>query len=133
MQSSFHEGALLFEFTRKTFQEPFPLPTVIEDLAQFLLVRGKVSQPRVCFDYALCIVSTLRFFCFAVGPQFAWLGHNWMGCFTPENEQLWVANIRPKEVDLDYGEPVDEYCKETSAGSGVFVREWSKAGKVEME
>ena len=42
--SSFHEGALLFEFTRKTFQDPFPLPTIVQDLAQVrtrqFLIRG---------------------------------------------------------------------------------------------
>lgn len=45
-------SALLFEFTRKTFHDPFPLPAVVEDVAMFLLSRG----------------------------PFAWLGHNWMGC-----------------------------------------------------
>jgi hypothetical protein len=105
INSSFHEGALLFEFTRKTFQDPFPLPTIVQDLAQFLLVRG----------------------------EFAWLGHNWMGCFTPKNEELWVANIRPKQLDVDYGVPLDEYCHETSTGSGIFQRRWSKAGTVEMD
>ena len=68
-----------------------------------------------------------------VRGKYGWLGHNWMGCFTPENEELWVANIRPKQLDEDYGVPVDEYCRETSVGSGIFQREWSKAGTVQMD
>lgn len=35
--------------------------------------------------------------------------------------------LRPPEMDVDYGVPQDEYCKETAAGSGVFTREWTKA------
>jgi hypothetical protein len=31
---------LLFEFTRKKFHDPFPLPFVKQDVAMFLLVRG---------------------------------------------------------------------------------------------
>ena len=34
---------------------------------------------------------------------------------------------RPAALDVDYGEPVDKVCKETSPGSKVFVREWTKA------
>ena len=30
-------------------------------------------------------------------------------------------------MDEDYGEPVDERCHETSAGSEVFQRKWTKA------
>ena len=32
----------------------------------------------------------------------------------------------PAALDGDYGEPL-ELCSETAAGSGVFVREWSKS------
>ena len=32
----------------------------------------------------------------------------------------------PPALNVDYGEPVG-LCKETAAGSGVFVREWTKA------
>ena len=35
---------------------------------------------------------------------------------------------RAKEWDVTtYGEPRDAVCKETTAGSGVFEREWSGA------
>ena len=39
--------------------------------------------------------------------------------------------MRPPELDLDYGIPTG-HCTESSAGSGVFVREWTKAS-VRME
>jgi len=93
--SAVHESALQFDFTRKKFHDPFPLPFIVQDVATFLLVRG----------------------------PFAWLGFSWMGCNTADVAQyLW-----PKELDVDYGYPVDEYCHETGATSGVFVREWTKA------
>ena len=41
--SRVRNGTLLFEFTRKKFHDPFPLPFVNEDLAMFLLVRGDYS------------------------------------------------------------------------------------------
>merc|ERR1712080_481596 len=52
--SAEHESALMFEFTRKKFHDPFPLPFVSQDVASFLLVRG----------------------------PFAWIGFSWMGCNT---------------------------------------------------
>eukprot|EP00911_Craspedida_sp_UC1_P001382 UC1_evm1s1043 len=48
--------SLLFEFTRKKFHDPFPLPFITQDVAMFLLVRG----------------------------PYAWIGHSWMGCNTGE-------------------------------------------------
>ena len=95
--STWRDGALLFEFTRATFRDPFPLPFVQQDVAMFLLVRG----------------------------PYAWLGHNWMGCVDE-------ALVRPKEIDVDYGEPVEERCAETAAGSGVFTRKWT-TGIVRMD
>jgi hypothetical protein len=35
-----HDAALMYEFTRKAFHAPFPLPYIAEDVAMFLLVRG---------------------------------------------------------------------------------------------
>jgi len=32
-----------------------------------------------------------------------------------------------KKSGVSLGEPLDEICKETAEGSGMFVREWSKA------
>jgi hypothetical protein len=51
------------------------------------------------------------------GP-YAFLGHGWLGC---SHEYVF-----PPELNLDYGEPTG-LCSETTAGSGVFVREWTKA------
>ncbi len=88
--------------------------------------------PRSSFWFCLASLCVHTQFLLVRG-KYGWLGHNWMGCFTPENEELWVANIRPKQLDEDYGVPVDEYCRETSVGSGIFQREWSKAGTVQMD
>ena len=99
-ESNWASGAFIFELTRKTFHDPFPLPYVVQDVASFLLTRG----------------------------PFAWLGHNWMGCLSDEATPF----LRPVELDVDYGVPVDEHCAETAAGSGIFVREWSKV-HVEMD
>ena len=46
----------LFEFTRKKFHDSFPLPYVVEDVAQFLLVR----------------------------QEYAYIGYSWMGCLQPD-------------------------------------------------
>ena len=106
--SDFATGALLFELTRKTFSDPFPLPAVTQDVAQFLLVRG----------------------------PYAWLGHNWMGCFNEFAAQKRViptaSLLRPPELDVDYGTPIDPVCKETGPNSGVFVRNYTKVS-VEMD
>lgn len=70
-----------------------------QDLANFLLIRG----------------------------EYAWLGHGWKGC---SQEYLF-----PDEFNVDYGEPLDDasaagkkqICKETSDGSGIFTREYTKS------
>lgn len=93
-----YKSSYIFEFTRKTFHDPFPLPFPNEDIAQFLLVRG----------------------------PFGWIGHNWFGCLK-ENSGMTPAGLRPALLDTDVGGPVDAVCKETAPNSGVFVREWSKA------
>lgn len=54
--STVQQLPLLFEFTRKAFHDPFPLPFPLEDVAMFLLVRG----------------------------PYAWIGYSWMGCNTGE-------------------------------------------------
>lgn len=50
------------------------------------------------------------------GP-YAWFGNAWQGC----NK----VPTRRAEIDVDYGMPVDDQCKETEPG--VFEREWTKA------
>jgi hypothetical protein len=51
------------------------------------------------------------------GP-YAYLGHGWLGC-----SQTYEY---PDALNADYGEPLG-LCAETTAGSGIFLREWSKA------
>ena len=61
--------------------------------------------------------------------EYAYLSTGWSGC-TRSDEQNGGAERygwNKQWLDADYGVPVAEICSETSAGSGVFVREWSKA------
>ena len=51
------------------------------------------------------------------GP-YAYLGHGWLGCSH--------RYVFPPELNADYGEPTG-LCAETSAGSGIFVRNWTKS------
>jgi hypothetical protein len=46
----------LFEFTRKRFHDSFPLPYVVEDVAQFLLVR----QEYAYIGYSWSVTATTR-------------------------------------------------------------------------
>jgi hypothetical protein len=41
---AYDNSTLLFEFTRKKFHDSFPLPYVVEDVAQFLLVRQEYGE-----------------------------------------------------------------------------------------
>lgn len=85
---------------------PSNLTDVMQDLASFLLTRGK----------------------------FAWIGTSWVGCAPangPEGAFTNKTYARPPEVDVDYGKPLG-LCKETASGSEVFTREYSKA-IVQME
>ncbi len=54
-----------------------------------------------------------------VRGQIAYLSYGWIGC-TSDYE-------RPAALNYDYGEPVDPICHETTPGSGIFTRRWSKA------
>ena len=53
----------------------------------------------------------------------AFLGHGWLGC----SKKYEV----PEQINWDYGEPAG-LCKETTANSGIFEREWTKA-KISMD
>ena len=76
-----------------------PLPAWQQDLAAFLLLRG----------------------------PFAWLGYSWIDCAdSPDTPGDPVPYWRPPEMDVDYGVPRG-VCAETAPGTGVFVREWTKA------
>ena len=69
-------------------------------------------------------VQDVAMFLMSRGP-YAWLGHNGAGCI-PE------VLDRPAELDVDYGTPIDDYCRETATGSGIFQRRWTK-GRVTMD
>lgn len=83
-----------------------PLPSVHQDVASFLLVRG----------------------------PFSWLGYQWLGCVSCKRTPTDPSGLcdptgryeRPGALDIDYGEPLG-LCAESSAGSAIFEREWSKA------
>ncbi len=66
------------------------------------------------------LMQDLSSFLLVRGP-YAWLGWGWKGCSR--------TYLFPPEFDVDYGAPVDPrgVCTETSPGSGVFVREFTKA------
>jgi len=56
------------------------------------------------------------------GP-YAMLGYSWCGCTNGEQ-------MRPRaaEWDEEFGQPVGEAaCQETSPGSGVYERQWTRA------
>ena len=53
-----------------------------------------------------------------VRGDYAYLGHGWLGC-----SKFYHF---PPELNADYGTPTG-LCSETAAGSGVFVREWTRS------
>eukprot|EP01052_Picozoa_sp_SAG31_P037500 SAG31_NODE_4852_length_2905_cov_3.033143_4_plen_124_part_00 len=79
------------------------LPYPEQDIAAFLLVRG----------------------------EYAWLGYGYQGCASTQRSfpgASWAESgyVWPEMLDRDYGIPTSE-CHETSPGSAIFTREWSKA------
>ena len=88
-------------------------PHFQQHLASFMLMRGKFAWFG-CKYSSLPRLSQTERRCFADG---------WVGCSRPYT--------RPPELDRDYGVP-HGICRETSPGSGVFERDWSKA-KVKMD
>lgn len=77
----------------------------------FTRVKHSQSFPLPAFEQDLATFLLVR------GP-YAWLGYGWVGCNQP-----WEFR---SEMAADYGEPVGT-CYETTAGSGVFERQWTKA------
>lgn len=72
----------------------------------------------------------LTSFLLSRGP-YAWLGYQWLGCGCGWGLNNGGAHIdcfaypRPAELDMDYGLPQDQVCREVQPG--VFHREYSKA------
>jgi len=82
-----------------------------------LLVRINDDNPLVSFATYLLGRGDYGFF-----------GHTWQGCGSPDVNQptrypSWHADL----YDADYGVPLAATCHETSPGSGVFERPWSKS------
>ena len=107
--SPFNSMALMFGFTRASQYDPLfannlSLPFFKEDLATFLCVRGR----------------------------YAWLGYGFQGCAgdtgNPFPGETWRESgyVFPPELSVDYGEP-QGFCHETSSGSEVFQREYTRA------
>ena len=111
--SPFNEIALMMGYTQAgpgqhlTANGSLPYPE--QDIASFLLVRG----------------------------SFAWLGYGYQGCadaFDKDGtfeDRPWAEKgygAWHPLLDSDFGEPVSgKQCHETSPGSGVFEREFTKA------
>jgi len=86
-----HTAAMMYGYTQVT-ESPhrpfFPngsLPAFEQDLASFLLARGK----------------------------YAWLGSGWEGCHNGDyynGSAPYHNDMRPAGLMLDYGTPVDEHC-----------------------
>ena len=105
--SPFATQALMMGFTYASsihlHLDNLTLPSPEQDIATFLLVRG----------------------------EFAWLGYGYQGCASVKRRfpgGTWRESgyVWPELLDRDYGVPTGE-CHETSPGSEVFTREWSKA------
>ena len=86
------------------------------------------------FRYIVSFKESLAAFLLARGP-FAWFGYSWLSCigdFGRGGKGMPPLNYTfPPALKVDYGVP-QGHCEETGAGTGVFVREWSKA-KVELD
>ena len=83
-------------------------------LQQFTAARGHAGWPT---PFPL---QDLAMFLLARG-EYSYLGYAWWGCGPPENY------TRPSFFDDDYGVPVGGVCAETGVGTGVFVRNYTKA------
>ena len=115
-KSSMTTAVNIFTFTRNPvpgakYPSPFPLKNAQQDVAMFLLARGK----------------------------YAYIGYGWQGCQclpTDKYDGCLPQNMTyefPELLERDYGEPVNgEQCSETGPNSGVFTREWTRAS-VQMD
>ena len=83
-------------------------------LMQFTAAKGRSGWPLPfpLQDLAIFLLSR---------GAYSWAGYSWWGCGTPE------TFTRPPFFDVDYGVPMGGACFETGSGTGVFVRNYSKA------
>lgn len=83
-------------------------------LMQFTAARGHGGWP-IPFP-----LQDLAIFLLSRG-DYSWMGYAWWGCGPP------AQFTRPSFFDEDFGVPLGGPCFETGSGSGVFVRNYSKA------
>jgi hypothetical protein len=98
---------------------------VISAPLAYFVKKNKDYPP---FTGAVDLLQHLAAFLLIRGPH-AWFGYSWSGCFGDfdENGNPLPVNITfPSVFRQDYGTPTAQ-CRETAHGSGVFVRDWSKA------
>jgi hypothetical protein len=100
--SASQTSAYIFELTKNSCDDPFG-------------ENATTALPWPAQDTASFLLTR---------GKFAWLGHNWMGCMSNDD---WIPHLRPAELDVDYGTPVDALCAETAPNSGIFKRAWTKA------
>jgi hypothetical protein len=100
-------------------------PTSIQQTRMCLSMLTPIQSPSVFKDPS----SDVARFLLTRGP-YAFLGTGWVGCVPNGGVESAGHNQtydRPMALDVDYGIPMDKFCKETKPGSNIFVREWTKA------
>lgn len=98
------------------------LPFFAQDLATFLLVRG--PHAYIGYTWSGCTDSG-----YPSGCNSHWSPEHPEGrpCRFPRYRDRTPFS-RPEQLDWDYGVPTgDSPCAETTPGSGVFRRRWTKA------
>lgn len=93
---------------------PNAFPQTSTYLQQMTAARGHAGWP-IPFP-----LQDLAIFLLSRG-EYSWLGYAWWGCGSPMNF------TRPPYFDEDYGVPTGGVCAETGDGTGVFVRNYTKA------
>lgn len=84
-----------------------------------------IKAANSALDVAYFLATRAPHAWIAGGTMLGWhMSHWWTANKTrPIN---FRQDLRPPEFEKDYGVPTNN-CSETAAGSGIFVREWSKA------
>jgi len=83
-------------------------------LMQFTAAKGHAGWPLPFPLHDLAVFLLSR-------GAYSWLGYSWWGCGPPEQY------TRPSFLEEDYGVPEGGPCAETGSGTGVFVRNYSRA------
>jgi hypothetical protein len=92
--------------------------SVFSKIPTFLAFNGSAHRGAAAYNRWSSLYSDVARFLLVRGP-FSWLGFGWENC----------VNIPPPLehfAGYEFGEPM-ELCHESSEGSGVFTRRWSRA------